>query len=278
LQYKRIPFDKPRYVPVDTLPFIPLESEIDQLISGVGSKTAVYLQLLKETGARAGEAWNLRWIDINPEAGTVTITPEKGSRARHSKVTGSLVVMLNRQPHLSEYVFRSPSVDSIDSLDNFSRNFSKQRRKISEKLQNPRILRISFRTFPEHWAYADSVLLSRKPFNGYLWLLVGMSIENYGYDRIPMDWNNFVVVMSHGGKKHQFNAHSPTRSFSQPLLTNDILNGLTAYGYLIYEIPGNFDPTKYTLLYKPQSGNYDVRYANRGVQIRLSRADSDRSI
>lgn len=130
----------------------------------------------------------------------------------------------------------------------------------------------------EHWAYADSVLLSRKPFNGYLWLLVGMSIENHGYDRIPMDWNNFVVVMSHGGKKHQFNAHSPTRSFSQPLLTNDILNGLTAYGYLIYEIPGNFDPTKCTLLYKPQSGNYDVRYANRGVQIRLSRADSDRSI
>jgi integrase len=55
--------------------------------------------------------------------------------------------MLNRQPHLSEYVFRNPSVDSIDSLDNFSRNFSKQRRKISEKLQNPRILRISFRTF-----------------------------------------------------------------------------------------------------------------------------------
>jgi integrase len=145
--YKRIPFDKPRYVPVDSLPFVPLESEIDQLISGVGKKTTVYLQLLKETGARAGEAWNLRWIDINPESGTVTITPEKGSRARHSKVSGSLVVMLNRQPHLSEYVFRNPSVDSIDSLDNFSRNFSKQRRKISEKLQNPRILRISFRTF-----------------------------------------------------------------------------------------------------------------------------------
>ena len=49
--YKRIPFDKPHYVPVDTLPFIPMESEVDQLISGVGKKTTVYLQLLKETGA-----------------------------------------------------------------------------------------------------------------------------------------------------------------------------------------------------------------------------------
>jgi len=46
--YRRIPFDKPHYVPVDTLPFIPLEGEIDQLISGVGKKTAVYLQPLKE--------------------------------------------------------------------------------------------------------------------------------------------------------------------------------------------------------------------------------------
>jgi len=48
-----------------------MESEVDQLISGVGKKTAVYLQLLKETGARAGEAWNLRWVDINSQQGTV---------------------------------------------------------------------------------------------------------------------------------------------------------------------------------------------------------------
>jgi len=97
--YKHIPFDKPRYVPFDTLPFIPLENEVDQLISGVGKKTAAYLQLVKETGARAGEAWNLRWIDINNEAGTVTITPEKRSRARQFKVSGSLIVMLTRLPH-----------------------------------------------------------------------------------------------------------------------------------------------------------------------------------
>jgi integrase len=144
--YKRIPFDKPHYVPVDTLPFIPMESEVDQLISGVGKKTTVYLQLLKETGARAGEAWNIRWVDINSQQGTVTITPEKGSRARRLKVTGSLIVMLDHLPHRSEYVFRNPVIDRSESLDDFSRNFSAQRRKIAEKLQNPRILRISFKT------------------------------------------------------------------------------------------------------------------------------------
>ena len=148
--YKQIPFDKPRYVPVDTLPFIPMESEVDQLISGVGKKTAVYLQLLKETGARAGEAWNLRWVDINSQQGTVTITPEKGSRARRLKVTSSLVVMLDHLPHRSEYVFRNPAIDKSDSLDDFSRNFSAQRRRIAEKLQNPRIRQISFKTL-RHW-------------------------------------------------------------------------------------------------------------------------------
>ena len=144
--YKRIPFDKPHYVPVDTLPFIPMESEVDQLISGVGKKTAVYLQLLKDTGARAGEAWNVKWVDINSQQGTVTITPEKGSRARRLKVASSLVVMLDHLPHRSEHVFRNPAIDKSESLDDFSRNFSAQRRKIAEKLQNPRILRISFKT------------------------------------------------------------------------------------------------------------------------------------
>jgi integrase len=144
--HRQIPFDKPRYVSVDTLPFIPIKSEVDRLISGVGKKTAAYLQLLKETGARAGEAWNPRWIDINSQQGTVTITPEKGSRARHLKVTGSLTVMLDHLPHRSEYVFRNPAIDKSESLDDFSRNFSAQRRKIAEKLQNPRMLRISFKT------------------------------------------------------------------------------------------------------------------------------------
>ena len=46
-----ISFDRPRYRKVQRLPFIPLEQEIVALISGVGRKTAAFLQLLKETGA-----------------------------------------------------------------------------------------------------------------------------------------------------------------------------------------------------------------------------------
>jgi hypothetical protein len=53
-KWKHIPFQKPTYGRVEMLPFVPLESEVDQLISGLGSKTATFLQVLKKTGMRAG--------------------------------------------------------------------------------------------------------------------------------------------------------------------------------------------------------------------------------
>jgi hypothetical protein len=37
-RFKRIPFDKPRYRRIEKLPFIPLESEIDQLISSMSKE------------------------------------------------------------------------------------------------------------------------------------------------------------------------------------------------------------------------------------------------
>ena len=55
----------PRYRYSQKLPFIPKEEEIDALIAGCGPKTSTFLQLLKETGARAGEAHSLKWTYID---------------------------------------------------------------------------------------------------------------------------------------------------------------------------------------------------------------------
>jgi integrase len=68
------------------MPFIPLESEIDALISGVDLKTSVFMRIVKETWARAGEVWNLKWTDFDLNKATVIITPEKGSRPRLKKL------------------------------------------------------------------------------------------------------------------------------------------------------------------------------------------------
>jgi integrase len=72
----------PRYKSVNKLPFIPTEEELNNLIAGCNRKTATFLQLLKETGMRCGEAFMLKWTDFNFENRSVDVTPEKGSEPR----------------------------------------------------------------------------------------------------------------------------------------------------------------------------------------------------
>ena len=40
---------------------------------------ATFLQTLKETAARFGEALDLKWTDLNTETNAISITPEKGA-------------------------------------------------------------------------------------------------------------------------------------------------------------------------------------------------------
>jgi integrase len=145
-RYRGIPFEKPRYKRVEKLPFIPLESEVNQLIGGVGKKTATFLQLLKETGMRPGEAWSLKWIDLDLEKGTVSVAPEKNSRPRQLKISSQTIAMLNQLPKKSSMIFHVPDADPVKSLDYFRRVFTRQRAKVVERLQNSRISLISFKT------------------------------------------------------------------------------------------------------------------------------------
>ncbi len=145
-KFKQIPFQTPRYHRIDTIPFVPQEKELDQLISACGKKTATILQLLKETGIRPGEAWSLRWKDLDFERASVTITPEKGSNARQLKISSHLIAMLNALPHPYETCFRNPKIDPEKSMRTYQKTFEEQRTRIALKLQNPRINAISFRT------------------------------------------------------------------------------------------------------------------------------------
>ena len=54
--------------------FIPLKTEIsNKPISKSRKKMSIFLQMLKETGVDAGEAWKLRWIDLNAENKSVAL-------------------------------------------------------------------------------------------------------------------------------------------------------------------------------------------------------------
>ena len=133
----------PRYNPPEKLPFIPTEKEINDLIAGCSHKIATFLQLLKETAMRTGEAFNLKWIDIDIATNAVRVTPEKGSKPRILKISNTLVAMLHRLQG-GEQIFRYSSKASL------RRTFEKQRKRIAPKLGNSRIQRISFHTL-RHW-------------------------------------------------------------------------------------------------------------------------------
>ena len=147
-RYKQIAFDRTRYRRIEKLPFIPLESEVDQLIAGIGKKTATFLQLLKETGMRPGEAWDLRWTDVDYATASITITPEKGSKPRRLKMSGRLAQMLQQLRHSWEHVFGDPRFDPLKSMQNFHRNFCQQRKQLAERLQNPRLNGITLSNVP----------------------------------------------------------------------------------------------------------------------------------
>ncbi len=136
-------WNKPKYKRVRKLPFIPTETEIDQLIATCNTKTATFLQLLKETAARRGEAWDLEWTDFDFENCVVRITPEKGGNPRQLKISGKLISILRLLP-------RNTSKPFSGSLRHFARTFRRQRKKAAYKLQNQRISKITFHTL-RHW-------------------------------------------------------------------------------------------------------------------------------
>jgi len=98
-------WNSPRYKRIRKLPFISTEKELDDLIAGCGPKTSTFLQLLKETGVRAGEAWQLEWADIDFINKTIRVKAEKRSDPRIFRVSDMLLAMLSRLPKNSKRVF-----------------------------------------------------------------------------------------------------------------------------------------------------------------------------
>ena len=141
-KFAGISWNKPLYKGEETMPFIPSEKEIDQLIAACGKVTATFLQLLKETGMRAGEAGKLKWTDIDFERRKVYVKPEKGSNPRILPISNKLASMISRLPKKYEHVF--------SSAHNIRTTFHYSRKLAAQKLGNPRLLQIHFHTF-RHW-------------------------------------------------------------------------------------------------------------------------------
>ena len=144
LKMNGLTWQKPKYKPIEKLPFIPAEQEIDSLISGCNTQMSTFLQLLKETGARRCEAFNLTWTEIDFVTNTVRIIPEKGSKPRIFKMSERLTRMLSELPKKSGRIWLYKNSFYL------SRGFRRMRKKIAQRLGNPRLLQIHFHSL-RHW-------------------------------------------------------------------------------------------------------------------------------
>ena len=141
-----IKWDAPYYQNDKSLPTVPYEKDIDVLISGCSTKIATSLLLFKETGMRVGEAWKLKWFDLDDENNTIKCKAEKHGNPRQFKISPRLVAMLQKLPKKNEYIF------SNTSLSAHRWRFDQQKRKLSVKLQNPRLLQIKFHSLRHYYA------------------------------------------------------------------------------------------------------------------------------
>lgn len=132
-----------KYTPKETLPFIPEERELEQLIASCKSRRmSTFLQTLKETYADPGEVLKLEWKDVN--ANVITINaPVKGHNPGQIEVSNRLIVMLNSLPKTSKRIF------PVD-YPSMYQCFLYVRKRAAARLENPRLLQISFKTF-RHW-------------------------------------------------------------------------------------------------------------------------------
>ena len=144
-KFLKIPWEPPKYKTSPKIPFIPLEREIDDLIACCSKRTGTLLQMLKETGARLGEALELKWTDIDFERKVLRIEPEKGSNPRIFKISNKLLSMISRLPKNSQKIFGGKV-----KKKSFIESLRKARKKAAVKLQNPRLLQIHYHTL-RHW-------------------------------------------------------------------------------------------------------------------------------
>jgi integrase len=142
LQKEGLTWNPPKYVRLETIPFIPSEAELNQLIGACGKVLGTFLQGLKETGADPGELAAITSRDVNKQSRTITLNhPVKGHRPRIVPVSPELIRRLEDIADASQRIFN----DFI-----LRRAFYYKRKATAHKLLNPRLLEITFITF-RHW-------------------------------------------------------------------------------------------------------------------------------
>jgi len=182
---------KPRFRREEKPFFLPTEAEVEALINSCRFRMSVFLQTLKETGADSGEAWLIRWTDLNIAENTVALTPTKNHNARTLPISEHLISRLTLLPRKSLYVFGGKD------LDDFRKGFWEVKKRLAKKLQNERFNRVEYRSF-RHWK-ATNEYRKTKDILHVKWLLGHKRIENtlVYTNLVPLGKSQYVCRVAH---------------------------------------------------------------------------------
>jgi hypothetical protein len=127
------------------------------------------------------------------------------------------------------------------------------------------------------WVYSSLGDCEPGYFNDVL-LILEVSFLNNGYDRTPTGQSSMsspsygyyfhVAVEYHDVLNGTFQYDAILSDYlsclgqSNIMPITDIANGLTVKGYLLFDVPADFE--SYTLIYRPESGSYNIGYVNEG--------------
>jgi integrase len=102
--------------------------------------------VLKETGFRIGELCRCKWIDLDEEKPALKCRAEKHGNPREIKISSRLRNMLIALPKTNEYIFAN------SNLSSHRWRFDRQKARLAQKLQNPRLKQIKFHSLRHFFA------------------------------------------------------------------------------------------------------------------------------
>ena len=109
------------------------------MIGGCGKRTATLLQVMKDTGARVGEAVMMQRKDVDYARKKMTIAkPSKGSNSRIARVSDKCLAMIKNMPiKYGDFIF-SPNTGALRE------SFSRSREKLAQKLNDDNLRKVHF--------------------------------------------------------------------------------------------------------------------------------------
>jgi len=137
--FHRLPWKKPKYQRAFSIKKLPLESDIDLIISYTKTRNRVAFRLVKECGLRPIEVSNLTLKQIDLNSGRIYPETAKGGGARVLKLKSETLALLKqlisaRNLSLKEKIF--PCSKTLQ------KNWNKLRNKLAERLGKPELKQI----------------------------------------------------------------------------------------------------------------------------------------